>query len=49
MPKKIGRYHIISKIASGGVATKYLATDTRTGKKVAIKVLREELSDKEKI
>ena len=49
MQKQISHYSIISKIASGGMAIIYLATDTRTNTKVAIKVLKEEVSDKEKI
>ncbi len=48
MIKKIGPYNIKSKIASGGMANIYLATD-RQGKKAAIKFLKEEIQDKEKI
>ncbi|MHB8277094.1 MAG: protein kinase domain-containing protein [Candidatus Humimicrobiaceae bacterium] len=49
MIKKINNYQILSKIASGGMANIYLAQDTRTGIKVAIKILKDEVSDKEKI
>ena len=48
MIKKIGPYSIDSKIASGGMANIYLATD-KQGKKVAIKLLKEEIQEKEKI
>ena len=49
MQKQISHYQILSKIASGGMANVYLALDTQTGTKVAIKILKEEVSDKEKI
>lgn len=49
MIQKIGPYNIISKIASGGMASVYLASHKDTGAKVAIKLLKEELQDKEKI
>ena len=49
MIKTISHYTIISKLASGGMANIYLAADTRTNTQVAIKVLKEEVSDKEKI
>ena len=49
MIQKIGPYNIISKIASGGMATVYLATHKDSNVKVAIKLLKEELQDKEKI
>lgn len=38
------RYEIIKKIASGGMADVFLATDTRTNKEVAVKVLHESYS-----
>ena len=49
MINKIGPYNITSKISSGGMATVYLATHKATGAKVAIKLLKEELAEKEKI
>jgi len=49
MINKIGPYNIIKKISSGGMATVYLATHKVTGAKVAIKLLKEELAEKEKI
>src|SRR5665647_1088489 len=49
MDKHISHYQLLSKIASGGMAIVYLAQDTVTNTKVAIKVLKEEVSDKEKI
>lgn len=35
-----GRYRIESRIADGGMATVYLATDDRLGREVAVKVMR---------
>jgi len=49
MDKLISHYQLLSKIASGGMATVHLALDTVTNTKVAIKVLKEEVSNKEKI
>ncbi len=49
MDNFIGPYKIISKIASGGMADVFLATDTNTDTTVAIKVLKEEVSIKEKL
>ena len=48
MDKQISHYKILSKIASGGMAIVYLALDTRTNTKVAIKLLKEEISGREK-
>jgi eukaryotic-like serine/threonine-protein kinase len=39
-----GRYHVRSRIAHGGMATVYLATDTRLDRQVALKVMHAELS-----
>ncbi|MBM3712977.1 MAG: serine/threonine protein kinase, partial [Actinobacteria bacterium] len=44
MLKKINNYHILSKIASGGMSEVYLASDTQYGKKVALKILDAKLS-----
>ena len=49
MDNQISHYQIISKIASGGMANVFLALDTLTNTKVAIKILKEEVSAKEKI
>ena len=49
MDNQISHYKIISKIASGGMANVFLAQDTTTNTKVAIKILKEEVSAKEKI
>jgi eukaryotic-like serine/threonine-protein kinase len=39
-----GRYHVRSRIAHGGMATVYLATDTRLDRLVALKVMHAELT-----
>lgn len=39
-----GRYRIERELGRGGMATVYLAEDTKHGRKVAIKVLRPELA-----
>jgi len=39
-----GRYHVRSRIAHGGMATVYLATDTRLDRMVALKVMHAELA-----
>ena len=49
MDNQISHYKIISKIASGGMANVFLAQDAYTNTKVAIKILKEEVSAKEKI
>lgn len=41
-PETIGRYEILNRIATGGMATVYLAADPLIGRTVAIKVLRVE-------
>ena len=38
------RYHLVRELGQGGMATVYLAEDTKHGRKVAIKVLHPELS-----
>jgi eukaryotic-like serine/threonine-protein kinase len=38
------RYHVRSRIAHGGMATVYLATDTRLDRQVALKVMHAELT-----
>ncbi len=49
MTNKIGSYKIIKEISEGGMAVVYLAIHQATGKKVAIKLLKERLIAKEKI
>ena len=39
-----GRYAVEREVGAGGMATVYLARDLRHGRRVAIKVLREELA-----
>ena len=38
------RYHVVSRIAHGGMATVYLATDTRLDREVALKVMHADLA-----
>lgn len=40
-----GRYLVISRIARGGMATVYLATDQRLDRRVAVKIMHGHLSD----
>ncbi len=42
-----GRYEVTGKIARGGMATVYLATDTRLDREVAVKVMHPHLADDE--
>ncbi len=39
-----GRYHIDSLVADGGMATVYLATDTRLERQVAVKLIHQQLA-----
>ncbi|ROS73006.1 Stk1 family PASTA domain-containing Ser/Thr kinase [Cellulomonas sp. PhB143] len=40
-----GRYHVVSRIARGGMATVYLAHDRRLDREVALKVMHAHLAD----
>src|SRR5262249_19249131 len=43
-PVRLGRFEVVAHIATGGMGAVYRATDTETGKTVAVKVLSPELS-----
>jgi eukaryotic-like serine/threonine-protein kinase len=41
---KLGPYEVLAPIGSGGMGEVYQAQDSRLGRKVALKILRENLS-----
>jgi len=43
-----GRYELLEQIATGGMATIYIALDTRLDRKVAVKIMHSHLADDEK-
>ena len=48
MQGKIGNFDIIKTIGNGSSCKVKLAIDTKTGKKVAIKIMKREMADKDK-
>ena len=47
LPSHIGNFEVLRQLGSGGMATVYLGRDPELGRQVAIKVVREEISDQE--
>ena len=45
--KQIGHYHVLSRIGRGGMGEVFLSQDTRLGRKVALKLLRSDLTGNE--
>ncbi len=45
--KQIGHYHVLSRMGRGGMGEVFLSQDTRLGRKVALKLLRSDLTGNE--
>jgi len=45
--EQIGHYHVLSRIGRGGMGEVFLSQDTRLGRKVALKLLRSDLTGNE--
>lgn len=43
-----GRYQVVERLGSGGMGTVYLATDSKTGGQVALKILHPQFADRKK-
>lgn len=47
LPSHIGNFDVIRQLGSGGMGTVYLGRDAALNRKVAIKLLREQVQDEE--
>lgn len=47
--QKLGHYQVVSELGAGGMGIVYLARDTRLGREVALKLVRQDLADDEEL